>query len=82
MTPPRDDDLCRLRWNNHLDPSIELITTPLTDAEQDFILSEQRKQGNKWTAIARLLHGRTSNNVVNFWNSKTGIAKRKAQGNN
>ena len=56
---------CRERWRNHLDPSIN--KGPYTQHEDQQVLDDQAKYGNKWSTIATHLPGRTEDSVKIRW---------------
>ena len=58
---------CRERWYNHLNPDIN--KGEWSYEEDILLLAQQKLHGNKWSAIARMLKGRTENAVKNRWNS-------------
>ncbi|XP_010427153.1 PREDICTED: myb-related protein B-like isoform X1 [Camelina sativa] len=66
---------CRERWHNHLNPTIK--KTAWTREEELILVQSQREHGNKWAEIAKLLPGRTENNIKNHWNCS--VKKRLEQ---
>ena len=69
----RSTKQCRERWNNHLDPKIKRGNWSYE--EDDFLLKEQARLGNKWSKIASMLEGRTENAVKIRWKSLTRVPK-------
>ncbi|KAA8533462.1 hypothetical protein F0562_031104 [Nyssa sinensis] len=58
---------CRLRWTNYLRPDIK--RGKFSDEEEQIIINLHSVLGNKWSAIATHLPGRTDNEIKNFWNT-------------
>ncbi|KAL9459062.1 hypothetical protein AB3S75_002448 [Citrus x aurantiifolia] len=58
---------CRLRWTNYLRPDIK--RGKFSPEEEQTILNLHSILGNKWSAIAGHLPGRTDNEIKNFWNT-------------
>ncbi|KAK4800014.1 hypothetical protein SAY86_025379 [Trapa natans] len=58
---------CRLRWTNYLRPDIK--RGKFSPEEENTILNLHAVLGNKWSAIAGHLQGRTDNEIKNYWNT-------------
>ncbi|KDO22738.1 hypothetical protein SPRG_12165 [Saprolegnia parasitica CBS 223.65] len=65
--PGRTSKQCRERWYNHLDPNI--VRGEYTAEEDQIILEAQQRIGNRWSAIAAMLPGRTEDAVKIRWKS-------------
>ncbi|KAL4139961.1 hypothetical protein PRNP1_009790 [Phytophthora ramorum] len=74
--PGRTSKQCRERWYNHLDPSI--VRGEYSAEEDRMILDAQARLGNRWSAIAAMLPGRTEDAVKIRWKSLCRV--RKGQG--
>jgi hypothetical protein len=67
LVPNRTSKQCRERWCNKLAPNVK--HQPFEAWEDAVIIDKQKELGNRWSAIARQLPGRSSNSVKNRWYS-------------
>ena len=70
---------CRERWYNHLDPTIKRGNWSYE--EDNVLLNEQARLGNKWSKISSMLEGRTENAVKIRWKSLTRVSKHNKHAN-
>lgn len=64
--PGRTGKQARERWKNHLDPNLK--KSAWSSTEDIIIIDGYRVHGNKWSSIARLIPGRSDNDVKNRFN--------------
>ncbi|XP_004235434.2 transcription factor MYB14-like [Solanum lycopersicum] len=58
---------CRLRWMNYLRPDVK--RGPFTMEEVEIVIKTYQELGNRWSAIAGRLPGRTDNEIKNFFHT-------------
>eukprot|EP00775_Hariotina_reticulata_P009698 gene9698-9857_t len=68
LLPGRTSKACSHRWRTYLQPGVmHTSTNPFTEWEVAVVKEAHKVLGNNWSAIARMLPGRTNAAVKNFW---------------
>ena len=75
QVPGRTGESIRGRYVNYLDPSLK--NTKWTKEEDDILFENQRKVGNKWAEIRKLLPGRSDNSIKNRYHNRKQYYLRK-----
>jgi hypothetical protein len=57
----------RQRWTNRTNPAIRKKVGRWTPEEDRKLIKAVKKHGNKWVAVAALVHGRTSDQCCGRW---------------
>ncbi|KAF5452683.1 hypothetical protein F2P56_027653 [Juglans regia] len=70
---------CRLRWINYLRPDIKRGN--FSTEEEETIMKLHEMLGNKWSAIAAKLPGRTDNEIKNVWHTHLKKRLKRNQAN-
>ncbi|XP_041001239.1 transcription factor MYB14-like [Juglans microcarpa x Juglans regia] len=70
---------CRLRWINYLRPDIKRGN--FSTEEEETIMKLHEMLGNKWSAIAAKLAGRTDNEIKNVWHTHLKKRLKRNQAN-
>lgn len=73
----RTSEQIRDRFINHINP--ELKTTPWTKEEDDELIEAQKRLGNKWTEISKILVGRSEKAIKNRWYNRKTMQSRKVR---